>query len=123
MVTGIHHVSLKCASAAEFDKTVSFYRDLLGMPVDREWEGGIMLDTGNGIVEIFANAADHPAQGAWRHVALAVDEVDQLVESIRQAGYAVIMEPKDIDLVGLKARIAFVVGPVQEEIEFFCVMN
>lgn len=121
MVTGIHHVSLKCAPGSEFEKTLSFYQGLLGLSVDRQWDGGIMLDTGNGIVEIFTNAKDHPGMGAWRHVALEVDEVDDLVASIREAGYAVTVEPKDIDLVGLQARIAFVVGPLGEEIELFCV--
>ena len=32
MIRGIHHVALKCRGEAEFEKTVAFYRDLLGMP-------------------------------------------------------------------------------------------
>ena len=50
MIRGIHHVALKCRGEAEFEKTVAFYRDLLGMPVVRSWGAGtgrgIMLDCG-----------------------------------------------------------------------------
>lgn len=52
MIHGIHHVALKCRGEAEFEKTVAFYRDLLGMPVVRSWGAGtgrgIMLDCGGG---------------------------------------------------------------------------
>lgn len=120
MVKGIHHVSMKCQNEQEYNEEVSFYTQIFGLTVDRVWGGGIMLDTGNGIVEIFKNGTDHPGQGAIRHFALDVDDgPDDLVEKVRSAGYAVTVEPRDIDLVGLKARIAFVVGPLGEEIELF----
>ena len=41
----------------------------------------------------------------------------------RKAGYAVTMEPVDIEIMSkpsLPARIAFIIGPVGEEIELFC---
>lgn len=120
MVKGIHHVSMKCQNEQEYNEEVSFYTQILGLTVDRVWGGGIMLDTGNGIVEIFKNGTDHPGQGSIRHFALDVDDgPDDPVEKVRSAGYAVTVEPRDIDLVGLKARIAFVVGPLGEEIELF----
>lgn len=119
MINGIHHISLRCEAGAEYEKTLQFYCDILGLTVDRQWDGGIMLDTGDGIVEIFTNAKDHPGQGALRHVAFRADGPDDLVEKVRNAGYPVTVEPRDIDLVGLKARIAFVVGPLGEEIELF----
>ena len=53
LIKGIHHVSMKCSSTEEYEKTIDFYKNILGIPVAREWQAGIMLDTGNGIVEIF----------------------------------------------------------------------
>ena len=53
----------------------------------------------------------------------ATDDVDSIVEAARKAGYAVTMEPGDIEIMSkpsLPARIAFIIGPVGEEIELFC---
>ena len=125
-VTGIHHIALKACGLEQFQKTVSFYHDLLGLPVARTWgEGenvGIMLDTGAGLIEIFANAVDAPGQGAVRHMALAVEDTDACVEAVRAAGYEITREPVDIVIGSVPpypARIAFCIGPVGEEIEFF----
>ncbi len=126
MITGIHHIALKCRGIEEFNRTVAFYRDLLGLPVAREWGNGtaVMLDTGAGLLEIFANAEDEPNVGAVRHFALATDDVDACIAAVRAAGYAVTVEPNDICIPSeppYPARIAFCVGPIGEEIEFFCV--
>jgi len=125
-VTGIHHLALKCQGVDEFNKTIYFYRDILGLPVARCWgEGeniGMMLDTGAGILEIFANASDKLGMGAIRHMALAVEDVDACVEAVRAEGYALTMEPTDICIASeppYPARIAFCIGPVGEELEFF----
>ena len=125
-VTGIHHIALKACGLEQFRKTVSFYHDLLGLPVARTWgEGenvGIMLDTGAGLIEIFANAVDAPGQGAVRHMALAVEDTDACVEAVRAAGYEITREPVDIVIGSVPpypAQIAFCIGPVGEEIEFF----
>ncbi len=125
-ITGIHHLAIKCRGVAEFDKTVGFYRDILGLPVARTWgEGagvGIMLDTGAGLLEIFANADDTPTVGAVRHFAFDVADTDACVAAVRAAGYPITMEPNDIVIPSdppYPARIAFCRGPVGEEIEFF----
>ena len=125
-VTGIHHLALKCQGVEEFNKTIYFYRDILCLPVARSWgEGdsaGIMLDTGAGLLEIFANATDKLGMGAIRHMALAVEDVDACIEAVRAAGYKITMEPTDICIASLPpypARIAFCIGPVGEELEFF----
>ncbi|MDD3165678.1 MAG: VOC family protein [Oscillospiraceae bacterium] len=127
LIRGIHHVALKCAGLAEFEKTISFYRNVLGLEIVRHWgEGtgaGIMFDTGAGLIEIFASAEGALPQGAIRHVALATDDVDACARAVRAAGYPVTIEPKDIVIgskLPLAARIAFCTGPVGEEIEFFC---
>ena len=127
-IAGIHHIALKCCGIEEYKKTVDFYHGILGLPVARTWgEGensGIMLDTGAGLFEIFANANDKLGMGALRHIALAVEDVDVCVEAVRAAGYEVTVEPCDICIGSTPpypARIAFCIGPVGEELEFFCV--
>ena len=40
LVKGIHHIALKCCGVEEFNKTVGFYRDILGLPVVRTWGSG-----------------------------------------------------------------------------------
>lgn len=126
LVKGIHHVALKCQGVEAFEKTVRFYRDVLKMDVVRSWgEGtgkGAMLDTGSGVIEIFADAQDQREQGAIRHFALATDDVDACAKAVEEAGYQVFVEPKDAEIPSdpvYRIRIAFCIGPVGEEIEFF----
>ncbi len=125
-ITGIHHIALKCKGVEEFNKTIRFYKDILGLSVARTWGEGegiaAMLDTGAGLLEIFANAPDHLEAGAVRHFALAVDDTDLCIELARNEGYEIIMEPKDICIPSeppYYARIGFCRGPVGEELEFF----
>lgn len=127
LIEGTHHIALKAVGEAEYHKTVGFYRDILGMPVIRSWEGGgfcgTMLDTGNSIMEIMSNGTDHPEQGPIRHFALATRDVDACVKAVREAGYTITMEPCD-KVIGsippFPIRIAFCLGPLGEEVEFFC---
>jgi len=127
-INGIHHVAIKCNGIEEFEKTVHFYKDILGLAVVRTWGQGkdsaIMIDTGAGLFEIFANGDLCPTQGAYRHLALSVENTDDCIEAVRNAGYKITIEPKDICIPSeppYHARIAFCIGPVGEEIEFFCV--
>lgn len=126
-ITGIHHIALKACGVEAFEKTLDFYKGILGLPEIKRWgegEGvGVMLDTGAGYLEIFANGEDCPGQGSLRHMALAAEDVDVCIEAVRAAGYQVTMEPKDIVIASnppYPARIAFCIGPVGEEVEFFC---
>ena len=123
MIKGIHHISMKAGTDEELRKVKEFYIGLLGLKICREWSDGIMIDTGNGYIEVFTNADGAHCLGAIRHVALLTDDVDALVEKARTAGYEVIVEPNDkvIDSVPeYKIRMAFVIGPVGEQVEFFC---
>ena len=122
LIKGIHHVSMKCESAEEYQKVISFYKEVLEIPVARQWSEGIMLDTGNGIIEIFNNGDKVVERGVIRHFAFATDSVDECVEKIKKAGYEVFVEPKDIEIQSnppFPARIAFCHGPLGEEIELF----
>ena len=88
LIRGIHHVCLKCSSLEQFEETVTFYRDILGLNVIRRWgtgiESGIMLDSGSGLIEIFANTEHELQQGAIRHLALAAEDVDTCVAVVKK---------------------------------------
>ena len=121
MIKGIHHISLKCINDEEYEKTVHFYKDILGLKVKRIWndKDAIMLDSGNGYIEIMNHASCSLQQGTIRHFAFSVADVDQYIALMKKEGYQITMEPKDVVLDELKARVGFCLGPVGEEIEFF----
>lgn len=122
MITGIHHISLKCGTKETFEKAKDFYLNVLGFSPVREWPEGIMIDSGCGLLEIFSNGEGIRAKGALRHIAFATDDVDGITEKVKAAGYAVFIEPNDIVIRSdppVSARMAFCYGPLGEEIEFF----
>ncbi len=126
IIKGIHHIALKCPGIESYNKTVGFYCDILGLPIKRSWGdgllSGIMLDTGAGMLEIFANGEGLPEESLVRHFAFDVEDPDACIEAVRTAGYEVTMEPDDIIIESnppYPARIAFCKGPLGEEIEFF----
>ena len=120
--TGFHHVALR---AQHLEQSIEFYTKL-GCSVIRSWgEGdgrGVMLHMGGGNnLEMFAGgtaqAEEHPR---FEHIALKCDDVDADYQAALEAGATSQVEPKDGSLGGvLPIRIAFVVGPNQEVIEFF----
>ena len=122
LIKGVHHVCMKCVTAEQFDEVRKFYGEILGLPVVRSWAAGIMYDLGGSLLEVFSNGAEALPQGVWQHIALATDDVDACVKAVSDAGYAITIEPKDIVIASeppLPARIAFCIGPMGEEIEFF----
>ncbi|MBE5901504.1 MAG: VOC family protein [Lachnospiraceae bacterium] len=124
MIKGIHHISMKCNTQEEFFQVMVFYCEVLGLSIYREWEAGIMIDTGNGYIEVFNNEANVMQRGTLRHFALATDDVDGMVKRVKDAGYEVFVEPNDRVIPStpeLPIRMAFCYGPLGEEIEFFCV--
>ena len=123
MIKGIHHFSMKCTDADRLNKVKEFYISLLGLKVSRVWPDGMMIDTGNGFIEVFTNAEGEHRLGAIRHIALLTDDVDGLIEKVRAGGYEVIVEPNDKVIESdppYPVRMAFCIGPLGEEIEFFC---
>ena len=123
MIKGIHHISMKCGNADELSKVREFYISLLGLSVSREWPAGMMIDTGNGFIEIFTNAEGEHRLGSIRHIALLTDDVDEMIEKVRACGYEVIVEPNEKVIESnppYPIRMAFCIGPLGEQIEFFC---
>lgn len=121
MIKGIHHISLNCINDKEYEKKLYFYNKILGLKIMRKWnnERSVMLDSGNGYIEILNNATVSLSQGTIRHFAFSVDNVDKYINQVRKEGYQITVEPKDVILDTLKARVGFCIGPVGEEIEFF----
>ena len=122
MISGLHHISLKCGTENEFESAKSFYLDILGFKIVREWPEGVMIGFGNGMLEIFNNGDGIKTKGALRHIAFATDDVDEMVRKVQEAGYNVFIEPNDIVISSdpeYPARMAFCFGPLGEEIEFF----
>ena len=122
MIRGIHHLSRKCGTMEEWAAWKAFYAGLLGLPIVREWPEGVMIDTGAGLIEVFSNGKGEKCRGAIRHFALAVDDADHYAALIEQAGYELLVRPKDLILLSdppLRARIAFCLGPLGEQIELF----
>ena len=82
-----------------------------------------MFQFGNAVLEVFAKGGEKAETGIIRHFALATEDVDACVEKLKEAGYEVSAEPKDIcefrSDPEYKARIASGRGPLGEEIEFF----
>ncbi len=122
MIKGIHHVSMKTRNDAEYERVKKFYSKILGLKIIKECESCLLLDTGNGIVEIFRNGTEETVRGVIRHFAFAVDDVKACVDAVSGAGYEVFVPMKEVDVGGdrnLHATIAFCKGPLGEEIEFF----
>lgn len=123
MIQGLHHISMKTCNDAEYEQARRFYTKILGLSVLKECKTCLLLDTGTGIVEIFRNGTEPMQQGVIRHFAFAVDNVDACIEKVRAAGYAIKLEPKDVQIGGdaaFPARVGFCIGPLGEDIEFFC---
>lgn len=122
LIQGIHHVAMKCCNETEYQKVIDFYKNVLELPVAREWETGIMFSAGDALLEIFNNGQTQLETGVIRHFALATNDVDACVDAVTAAGYEVFLGPKDIAILStpeFPARIAFCYGPLGEEIEFF----
>ena len=123
MISGVHHIALKCGTEEEIERVRNFYIDTLGMMICREWPDGIMIDTGNCLLEVFTNGNGVKEIGALRHIAFATDDVDGIIQRVKDAGYEDFIEPTDKEMKSNPVypfRMAFCYGPLGEEVEFFC---
>ena len=126
LIKGFHHVSMKCCKGEEYQRVVRFYTETLGLPVSRSWGGeepdGVMIELGNGSIEIFCNRNADVDTGIIRHIALETEDVEACARRVREAGYEVFIEPRDLLIPSqppVRARICFCFGPLHEQIEFF----
>jgi len=122
---GSHHLAI---SSADFDRSIKFYTEGLGMRPVASWGEGdkraALLDIGDGShVEIFAGG---PTQAQERerfvHFAFRTSDPDTAFANAIAAGAKEKMLPKTLDIPAdppLPVRIAFVFGPDGEVLEFF----
>ena len=127
---GTHHIALQ---TRDWDASLHLYGEVLGMSVAAQWESTTpqkrkiaLLDMGDGShMELFSPLDSTPAPGSpasndpIMHIALATTDARAAIEHVRQAGYEVTVEPKDVQLGSLQVTIAFFRGPSGELIEFF----
>ncbi len=125
---GFHHV---CVKTRDWDRTIEFYRDVLGCTEKIAWRAApqraTMLDTGDGnYLEVFEDLEYQPAaNGSVVHFALRTTRLDDVAARVRAAGAKITMEPKDVTIAttngagGVPIRIFFCEGPSGEVIEFF----
>lgn len=102
---------------------IYFYHELLELPILRKWDTGIHLDCFKSCIEIFLDGTKQTGDVCIRHFAFATDHVDEIVERVRNAGYIVSVEPKDVVMKTdpvFPIRVAFIEGPLHESIELFC---
>ena len=123
---GFHHTALL---AKDLEQTISFYTTL-GCSVTLRWDSdkgkAAMMDIGGGnFLEIFETDPQGPAHDPrFEHIALASEDVDGDFAQALAAGAEESMHPSDVNLGGvMPIRVAFVIGPNQELIEFFSKCN
>ena len=123
---GFHHVALR---TTDLESSLKFYK-ALGMKEIVRWGAGqneiVMLDIGDGgRLELFANrGVDYPAEGRWQHFAFAVDDVEAAYEHALSVGGRPCIFPKIVPLDDarpekISIQVAFVLGPDDEQVEFF----
>ena len=122
---GSHHLAV---AAADFDKSMAFYTEGLGMRPVAAWGEGdkraALLDIGDGShVELFANGtAQAQCCEKFIHFAIRTTDPDAAFANAIAAGAKEKMPPTTLDIPAdppLPVRIAFVYGPDGEVLEFF----
>ena len=122
MIKGIHHFAMTCRDNNDYERVMNFYVDLLGLKVARAWDGGAMLDAGNSLIEIFVGADKLRSKGIIEHFAFLVDDIDEIIKDVEDAGYEIINYPHEQTIeceVPYHITWAFVRGPLGEEVELF----
>ncbi len=123
---GFHHLAL---ISSDFERSLKFYIEGLGCTYVRGWGEGkgriAMVDFGGGnLLEIFARGEDaEQANVRFLHLAIATSDPDAAYEAALKAGAKSVDPPKDVDIQSdpvFPVRIAFVKGPDDEILEFFC---
>lgn len=87
--------------AKDYERSLSFYRDSLGLKMIRSWDRGendkgTLFEFGNGIIEIFPASESHPSAkpvGVWLYI--EVPDVDEYFKRITEKQIPVLLAPKN----------------------------
>ena len=123
-IDGYHHIGL---IVEDEDKSLAFYEKLGAKKVFSFPMGGAdgkniyLVDIGgHAVIEIVPRGNKGEESNArFAHIALNTDDTSALYELAVKAGAESRTEPRDVNLGTMKARIAFVLGPDKETLEFF----
>ena len=94
MIRGLHHIAILCSdreASLRFYETLGF--DLYESNLRPERQDEILMMRGHGVVlELFVSKnnpprVSNPEAYGLRHLALAVDALDDLVRALERAGY------------------------------------
>jgi len=128
---GIHHLSIAVSEKEIYDRTIAFYRDVLGCSFVRSWGKDprhiTMLDAGNCIIELVLGG-EGSGGGCLSHVALEVatpEEVDTVMQRCLEAGCVLTRSVVDVEPVEdsghtFRLRFGFCTGLAGEQIEICC---
>lgn len=120
MIKSFEHVGMV---TGDMDRSLAFYRDLLGLRLHlRKTMGNgtevAFLDSGNGMLEIFAPpggagpASDLPAATSGvLHITFLVDNVDESFAKLEAAGVAIKERPRPAVNSEVLDRVAFLRDP------------
>ena len=119
MLLGFEHVGM---TVSDMDRAIGFYCGLLGLrlALRRTTAGGEMafLDAGGGMLEIAAPAHDvgrfrdvPHSEAGMRHLTLAYDDVDSMVEALDAVGVEIVERPRRAYNTEVISRVAFIRDP------------
>lgn len=120
-ITGIAHIGIP---TNDIEMTKKFYQNL-GFDViletynEKAKEKVAFLQCKNYCIETFENKQAVMADGAYQHVALDVEDIEQIYENIRDAGYS--MATDGIETLPFwenGVKFFMIYGPNRERIEF-----
>lgn len=121
MITGLAHL---CFTVSNLEKSVAFYRDVLGLTpafdyIDENghWYGQYMHVGERNFIELFEGQLGQPAPGqAYRHFCLEVDDIHATVATLRERG----LEVTDIKTGKDRSYQAWITDPDGNRIELHC---
>ena len=81
--------------SADPERLQSFYRERLGLPVHREYPGGVVFFAGNGLIEISSHMkTGEPAPSSDSVLWLQVRDAEAVADEFRDRGVPVTREPR-----------------------------
>ena len=123
-ITGLHHVAIR---SLDFDRTLRFYTETLGLKRKAAWitngRRATLLEFAPATyLEIFERSKEEfSGEPPILHFCVRTDDVDALFARVKTDGWETKVDPKTVPVetdIGLMTlRLAFVAGPDGEIIE------